>query len=388
MVIGQFNDSFPPVIDGVANVAINYCRLLNESENNCHMIIPRNPDTTGEYPFEVHGFKSYPVPYRKEYRWGIARLDNKFWKQISDVPFDIVHAHSPFSAGIVARQIARSRDIPFVATLHTKYKEDFRRVIKSDRLVNSVVIKNITRFYESADEVWTVNEASIEMLREYGYTGEVFVMNNGSDLPITERSDEARSNIVLRYCLSAKAPIFAYVGQHIIQKNIALIINSLNILDKQGIDFNMLFIGDGPDKLQFQTLAERLSLSGKIHFIGRISDRELIKEIYASTDAVLFPSLYDSSSLVPKEASSCACPTVFVEGSTTSQGIIDGHNGFLAKNEAYDYADKIKRIITTEGLATKVGQVARDTLYIPWVDIVQKVYERYIYLIDKHHKIN
>ena len=289
-------------------MAINYCRLLNESENNCHMIIPRNPDTTGEYPFEVHGFKSYPVPYRKEYRWGIARLDNKFWKRISDVPFDIVHAHSPFSAGIVARQIARSRDIPFVATLHTKYKEDFRRVIKSDRLVNSVVIKNITRFYESADEVWTVNEASIETLREYGYTGEVFVMNNGSDLPITERSDEARSNIVLRYCLSAKAPIFAYVGQHIIQKNIALIINSLNILDKQGIDFNMLFVGDGPDNLQFQTLAERLGLRGKIHFIGRISDRELIKEIYASTDAVLFPSLYDSSSLVPKEASSCALP--------------------------------------------------------------------------------
>jgi len=383
LVIGQFNDSFPPVIDGAANVAINCCSILNEYFGKCHMITPRNPGTTGEFPFEVFSFKSYPAPFRKEYRWGFGRLDNRFWKQVSKIPFDIVHAHSPFSTGIVARQIAREKGVPLVATLHTKYREDFKSIIKWDRLVDSMVIKNIVKFYEAADDVWTVNESSIETLREYGYRGEVFVMNNGSDIPLTGRDDETRTGIMEKYGLNAGAPLFAYVGQHVPQKNITLIINSLDILNRQGIDFNMLFIGEGSARGWYQALARRLGLSEKIHFVGRISDRDLLKRVYASTDAILFPSLYDSSSLVPREASSCLCPTVFVEGSTTSQGVIDGYNGFLAKNEMNDYAAKIKRIITTDGLSLKTGYCARDTLYVSWMDIVGKVYERYAYLIDR-----
>lgn len=388
MVIGQFNDSFPPIIDGVANVAINYCHILNKYFGECHMITPRNPDTVGEFPFDVLSFKSYAVPFRKEYRWGLGQLDCKFQKKLSNIPFDIVHAHSPFSTGIVARQIARNTGVPLVATLHTKYKEDFKSIIKWEKLVDNVVIKNIVKFYESADDVWTVNESSIETLREYGYKGEVFVMNNGSDIPLTERNDEARTSIMKEFGLNADAPLFAYVGQHIWQKNISLIINALDILNRQGVDFNMLFIGEGPARKELKASAERLGLGQKIHFVGMVSDRDLLKRVYASSDAILFPSLYDTSSLVTKEAASCLCPIVFVEGSTTSQGVIDCNNGFLAKNEMGDYAAKIKQIITTDGLSLKAGYGARDTLYISWIDIVKKVYERYIYLIDRRkHKI-
>ena len=383
MVIGQFNDSFPPVMDGVANVAINYSRILNEYYGKCYMITPRNPGTMEEFPFEVLSFKSYSVPFRNEYRWGLGQLDYTFWKKLSNIPFDIVHAHSPFSTGIVSRRIARNTGIPLVATLHTKYKEDFKSVIKLDALVNNVIIKNIVRFYETADDVWTVNESTIETLREYGYMGEVFVMNNGSDIPITERDAETRTSIMKKFALNADAPLFAYVGQHIPQKNISLIMDALGILNQQGLNFNMLFIGDGPAREEYQTRTEKLGLSHKIHFTGRISDRELLKRVYASSDAILFPSLYDTSSLVPKEASACLCPTVFVKGSTTSQGVIDGENGFLAKNERSDYAAKIKQIITTDGLSLRVGYGARDTLYVSWIDIVKKAYERYMYIIDR-----
>lgn len=383
MVIGQFNDSFPPTIDGVANVAMNYCRILNKHYGECHMITPRNPSTVGKFSFEVLSFKSYAAPFRKEYRWGFGLLDYAFWKNLTKIPFQIVHAHSPFSTGIVARQIAKNTGIPLVATMHTKYREDFKSILKWGRLVDSVVIKNIVKFYESADDVWTVNEASIDTLREYGYKGEVFVMNNGSDLPLSERNDETRMGIIKKFGLNPDAPLFAYIGQHIRQKNISLIINALDILNKQGVSFNMLFIGEGPAREEYQNRTKMLGLGQKIHFVGRIDDRRLLKDIYASSDAMLFPSLYDTSSLVTKEASSCLCPTLFVEGSTTSQGVIDGENGFLAKNEMGDFAEKIKQIITTEGLSLKAGYGARNTLYISWTDIVKRVYERYVHLIDK-----
>ena len=383
MILGQFNDSFPPMIDGVANVAINYSSILNQEYGKCYMITPYNPRTSGDFPFEVLSFKSYAVPFRNEYRWGLGRLDYRFWKKLSDIPFDIVHAHSPFSTGIIAQQIARERQIPLVTTLHSKYKEDFINVLKSDMLVSNLVIKNILRFYQKADDVWTVNESAVETLREYGYTGDVFIMNNASDIPITERTTDDKMSTIQRFHLNADAPIFAYVGQHIPQKNISLIISSLHVLAQRSFDFNMLFIGDGPARQKYQNQVEQLKLHNKVHFTGIIRDRDLLRQVYASCDAILFPSLYDTSSLVAKEASACLCPTVFIEGSTTSQGVIDGKNGFLAKNNPYDYAGKIQHIIATEGLTLKAGQGARDTLYISWKDIVKRVYERYLFLIER-----
>ncbi len=383
MVFGQFNDSFPPMIDGVANVAINYASILNETYGKCYMITLKNPDTTEAFPFDVLPFKSYPAPFRREYRWGVGSLDYGFCKEISKIPFDIVHAHSPFSTGVVARQIAKRTGIPLVATLHSKYRDDFINVIKSDRIVDNVVIKNLVRFYESADDVWTVNESAIETLREYGYKGDVTVMNNGSDIPVTERCALTQQYIFEKYSLHADAPLFAFVGQHIPQKNLLLIIDSLYILHKQGVGFNMLFIGDGPSREEYQARVEMLGLQTKIQFIGKICDRDELRQIYAASDVILFPSLYDTSSLVTKEAASCFCPTLFVEGSTTSLGVVDGANGFLAKNDPEDFASKINRIIADGGLAQQAGRGAHETLYVSWKDIVRKVYDRYMYLIER-----
>ena len=185
-------------------------------------------------------------------------------------------------------------------------------------------------------------------------------MYSGSNTPLTKRGGETRKRIMEKYNLNANAPLLTYVGQLIPQQNIPLILNALDILNRQGLTFNMLFIGEGSAREWYMTLAGRLGLSKKIHFAGRINDRDLLTRVYASTDAILFPSLYDVSSLVPKEASLCLCPTVFVEGSITSQAIIDGYNGFLAKNEKSDFAAKIRQIITTDGLSLRVGYDARE----------------------------
>lgn len=112
----------------------------------------------------------------------------------------------------------------------------------------------------------------------------------------------------------------------------------------------------------------------------------LLKEIYIASEAVLFPSMYDTSSLVIKEASSCYCPTVLIEGSTTAQGVVDGENGFLAKNNPEDYAAKIRQIILHHGLTERAGAGACRTLYVCWQDVVKKVGERYLQLIKSRYK--
>ena len=45
-------------------------------------------------------------------------------KRLEEAPFELVHAHAPFLAGLAARRIAKKRNIPLVATFHSKYYDD------------------------------------------------------------------------------------------------------------------------------------------------------------------------------------------------------------------------------------------------------------------------
>lgn len=384
MVVGLFNDSFPPVMDGVARVFLNYASELKKLGDRSIAITLKIPGMKKEdYDFEVMSFNSYPAPGRREYRWGLGFMDPRFWNKVKDIPFDIVHTHCPFSSHLVARALANKHDIPLITTFHTKYRDDFLAVVKNSALVDNVVIKSIISTYEHTDEVWTVNEASIETLREYGFKGKVVVMENGCDIEPSERTEAVAKRVRERYRLNDMAPIFAYIGQHTHQKNVFMLIDALKLLTDKGIAFHMLFLGDGPQKEEMRDAAEGYGLLDKIHFLGIVRDRELLKDIYLSSYAVLFPSLYDTSSLVPREAAACRCPTVFVKGSSTAQGIEHGAQGFLAGNTPESYASVLQKIVQDPQLRDTVGENARQALYVPWSEAVKKARERYLYIIDK-----
>ena len=380
ITIGQFNESFPPMLDGVANVVKNYAYWINKKYGPCCVVAPKYPDAEDNYDYPVYRYSSVKVPTRHEYRFGLPQMSTAFWMDLKKVPFDIVHAHSPFSSGFAAKSVARKRNIPFVATFHSKYKDDFKAAIKSDKIVESVLLM-IAGFYESADEVWTVNEASVETLREYGFKGEAHIMENGCDIDIRYRSKEADDAINSMFGLDAQTPLLLYIGQHIWQKNLKMIIEALGKLHSEGEKFHMLFVGDGPRRKDMERMAAELGMLDRVTFAGRIHDRELIANIYLRCSAMLFPSLYDTSSLVPREAAACGCPTVFVRGSSTSQGITDT-NGFLIENNAASLADTIKHIIHHPDKAAQVGDAARATVYRSWEDAIDMAYQRYLYLID------
>ncbi|MGI5849952.1 MAG: glycosyltransferase [Christensenellales bacterium] len=380
LTVGQFNESFPPIVDGVANVVKNYAYWINKKYGKCCVITPKHPDAIDDYEYHVLRFSSIKVPTRGEYRFGLPKMDKVFWKELKNIPFDIVHAHCPFGTGVAARSIAKKKNIPFVASFHSKYRDDFKAALKSDRIVDSVLSK-IAAFYESADEVWTVNDASVETLREYGYKGSVYIMENGCDIGMQYRTKETDDFVDEMFHLDGSVPVFMYIGQHVWQKNLKIVIEALKILKDKGNRFHMLFVGDGPKRGEMEQMVSDLGLSGDVTFAGKIYDRDVIAKIYLRSSAMLFPSMYDTSSLVPREAAACGCPTVFVKGSSTSQGITDA-DGFLIDNTPESLADTAEFIIDNPNKAKTVGDTARKTVYRSWEDAVDIAYKRYLHLIE------
>ncbi|MGB9857393.1 MAG: glycosyltransferase [Dictyoglomaceae bacterium] len=385
LIIGQFNDSYPPIMDGVANVVRNYAYFLNKKYATTYVITPSYPNYKDDEEFEVIRYFSIPLILRPPYRLGIPFFDLSAMKKIKKIPFSIVHAHSPFSSGLLALKIARERKIPIVATFHTKYYDDFKSATKSD-LLAKIGTRIIVEFYYQVDEVWTVNLATAQTLREYGFKGRIGIVPNGCDFIPPSNLEEYKKKIDEIYNLTSKETVFLYVGQLISQKNLELLIYSLKYLKDVGINFKMFIVGTGKEEGYFKELVKKLNLDKLIIFTGKILDRELLKSFYARADLFLFPSLYDTSGIVVQEASSMKCPSLLIEGASASEGIIDNFNGFLSKNDPILYAKKIKEIISDRENLKRVGENAQRTIYKDWESIIDEVAERYKEII-KNYKL-
>jgi 1,2-diacylglycerol 3-alpha-glucosyltransferase len=381
MRVGLFNESFAPTVDGVAKVTENYAYWIGQKHGESTVITPNVPGAVDDYPFEVKRYASFTVPLRSEYRFGHPKWDAPFWRELKKTEFDIVHAHSPFGSGGAARAIANRLDVPFVTTFHSKFKEDFKVALKVDAIVN-IILAKIAAFYESADEVWVVNESAVDTLREYGYRGDVHIMENGCDIGMRYCSCEATEQIDKMFSMEADTPLFMYIGQHTWQKNLKMVMESLKILRDSGTKFHMVFIGDGAKRKEMERMSADFGLERNVTFAGKIYDREIVSKIYLRSSAMLFPSTYDTSSLVPKEAAACGCPTVFVKGSSTAQGITDD-NGFLIENNAQSLAQVTQFIAKNMDVAKKVGEHARKSVYRSWEDAVDVAVKRYEYLIEQ-----
>lgn len=385
LTIGQFNESFPPIIDGVANVVQNYAYWLNKKHGSCCVITPKHPDADDTvFDFDVHRFASIRVPTRGEYRFGFPQMSTSFWMSLKKIPFDIVHAHCPFSTGLAARSLARRNDIPFVATFHSKYRDDFLASVKSEVIVEGMVA-NIVRFFESADEVWTANDASEKTLREYGFEGSVHIVELGCDIDMQYPSQAALAAVDAAYGLEPGIPLFIYVGQHVWQKNLKMVVEALALLASRGYKFHMLFVGDGPQRPDMKKMVKASGLSGLVSFAGNVHDRGELARIYLRSSAMLFPSVYDTSALVRKEAAACGCPVVLVRDSNAAQDVTE-QNGFLINNSPEALAAAAAHIIEDPQHARQVGAEARRTLYTAWEDAVEEAAARYLYLIARKNK--
>lgn len=378
---GLFNDSFPPVLDGVTLTVENYCKWLTSAGRDVCVVTPWAPRFTGIDGLKLYRYFSLPIYNRHPYRYGYPRFDPWIWRHMRNTPFRIVHAHCPFSSGRLAAYAARKQDIPLVATFHSKYRTDLERSLPKPMVTYQM--KRLLEFYNSATEVWIPQAAVEETLREYGYQGKVVVVDNGNDFcdgidDIGAFKRQARAAIGLADGETG----LLFVGQHILEKGIEIIVRALPLL--ADMRFHMNFIGTGYALDDMKALVAKLGLEDRVTFHGVIKDRELLRQFYAGSDLFLFPSFYDNAPLVVREAAAMQTPAILLEGSTAAELVRDGKNGFLTRRTPEAYATAISHISASPSLLANVGAGARQTLARSWHDVMDEVITRYDEIIARH----
>jgi 1,2-diacylglycerol 3-alpha-glucosyltransferase len=383
MVTGQFSDSFPPIMDGVAVTVKNYRAELERILGPAYAVVPacRGPRASGEED-RVLRYLSLPLAGRAPYRIGLPRLDPHLHRTLERQGFDLVHAHSPFSAGRLALHVARSLGIPLVATFHSKYRDNLEQAVPWPALVDWE-IQRIAGFYSRADQVWIPTIDSLATLREYGYRGGVELVANGVDLEAPDDPADLRRRAERLLATGPGETVLLYVGQLAWEKNLDLLVRALALLKRKGADFTMVFVGEGYAAGKLTALTRSLGLAARCRFTGVLRDRELLSACYARADLLLFPSLYDTCGLVVREAAAFGTPALLLRGAAAAAGVRDEVNGFLSGPGARAYADRLAALLARPGLMARAGEGARGSLTRSWQQVAREVKERYLELAGR-----
>lgn len=375
------NDSFPPLIDGVANTVMNYAGEMERNHYHAVVITPDVPraDDSG-FPYPVFRYPSISTDKFHGYPAGIP-FSPETADKIRRANIGLFHAHCPVMSTFMARQLRQIAHAPIVFTYHTKFDVDIADVVKNSHL-ESVCRKILASNISACDEVWAVSQGAGESLRALGYSGDYIVMPNGVDMPLGKVSPEEIRQATAEYDLPDNVPIYLFVGRMMWYKGIRVILDGLNLLQKSGKPFRMVFIGDGNDLESIREYADRCGVAPRCVFTGAIRDRNTLRSWYSRADLFLFPSGYDTNGLVVREAAACGVASVLLRGSCAAEGVTDGANGFLISESGEAMAECLS-VLSLDRMHT-VGHRAADELYISWSSAVHTAAMRYAVVMERY----
>ena len=378
------NDSFPPVIDGVANVVVNYATILHKMNQHVVVGTPRYPGVVDDYPFPVVRYPSFNTTKLVGYRTGNPFNSFALRELVGD-GLDLIHSHCPVTATLLARSLREVADVPIIMTYHTKYDIDIAKAIKFQWL-QSAAIDALVNNISAVDEVWVVSQGAGENLRKLGYQGDYRVMENGVDFP---RGLAAPAQVAaLRQSLGLREglPVFLFVGRMMWYKGIRLILDALDMLHRDGKAFHMLFVGDGQDREEIEAYAGELGLDSACTFTGAIHDRELLRSYFGLSDLFVFPSTFDTNGLVVREAAACGTPSLLIRGSCAAEGVEERRSGLLCEENAGSLATALAQSMEKLDKLSEIGRRAMDELYIPWDTAVHRAHVRYEQVVENYRR--
>jgi glycosyltransferase involved in cell wall biosynthesis len=151
---------------------------------------------------------------------------------------------------------------------------------------------------------------------------------------------------------------FAYVGRFVAEKGVPILVEAAGILQSEGINFDLLLIGDGPQRNAIEQQVERLGLGAKVQFTGFLEGKELDQAV-AGVSAVVMPSICEETAgLSAIEQMMRGRPVVVSDIGGLAEVTGDGGLKF-PPGDAKALAKCLARLAEDPGLRADLGGLAR-----------------------------
>ena len=375
----------PATIGGIGRFTLDLARAMVRKGHIVH-IITRGDINSIEYDrgLYIHRIE-YSTPSEEALQitplaWSLAHLFSvyKYLLKISErFQVDIVSGPIWLAEPLFC---SLSQRWPTVLTLHTTMKTicDLHPN-EASRPESTGLIKLESLAFRSANLIQSNSEAVlVKSINDYGNRGNVVVIPHGIESieePIAPRKKTLHESMRV-----------LFVGRLELRKGVDILLSAITKIfpiNNTGKWPNIEFILAGPyslnavDGLNFPDWFSRerndLVRSGKVKFLGEISDAE-IKNEYAIADLFVLPSRFESFGLVILEAMRFGVPVLSTDSSGMREVVKEEYGGLFPPENPAALAQKIISLYADPMLRDKMSQNAINA--INTVFSIEKIADR------------
>jgi glycosyltransferase involved in cell wall biosynthesis len=345
--IAFFADSYKPYLSGVTNTIETLTKELRNLGHQVYIFAPHYPEHVETDP-DVFRFPSIASGYPK-FRLAIPLIRN-----MPDV--DIIHSHSPFQAGLLARFIARRNKVPFVYSFHTlftRYVHYARFVPK--RLAKMGIVAYLQAFCTGADQIIAPSNMARRVLRAWGVKAPLEVIPSGVEMTLYPASfEETRKTLRHKYGIGQEEKVLLYAGRLSKEKNIPFLISAFKRLETG--DRRLVLVGGGP--LEGELKSQKSKIKNMV-LTGEVAYPEILS-YYCLGDIFIFSSLTETQGMVLAEAKAAGLPIVALFAGGLVDSVRSGIDGYLVRHNMDDFVLHIKRLLEDDELREKMSRAARE----------------------------
>lgn len=366
MNIGMFSDTYLPDINGVV---VSLSMLENELERLGHNVYVFTTTKHISQPDKNNVFKlpSLPLITNKDYRMASV-VSKKTEKVIHDLNIEIIHTHTEFLTWTFARRMADKYNIKMVHTYHTMW-EDYTHYLPFHQLLGINRLKKLTRTYiKRCGSHSLALIAPTEKTRNYlvqicAFNREkIHVIPTGIDHERFRRRSYNETELSNLRALLGFRPddrILLFVGRVAKEKSIDVLITGMKVLLESNPAFAMLIVGFGPAEEELMELAEKLGISNRVKFTGRV-EYDRIGLYYNIGDAFVMASTSETQGITYIEAMAAGLPVIAKYDPCLEELIRDNENGvFFYENSAFPGA--VLSVFNNTAFSERIGQMAQLT---------------------------
>lgn len=375
--IALFSGNYNYVHDG-ANQALN--RLVGYLLKSGAAVRVYSP-TTGTPAFAPTGdlvsVPSLPFPGgRSEYRFALG-MSGAVKRDLAAFAPNMVHVSAPDFLGHGAISFARKRNIPVIASMHTRF-ETYPRYYGL-AFLEPAVEAIMRRFYRRCDAVVAPSESMAQLLRDRRMSYNVGIWARGIDGEIFH---PGRRDMGWRRALGIAddVPAIGFLGRLVMEKGLDVFSDAIDTLKKRQVRHSIMIVGDGPAR---EWLQSRLP---DAVFTGFQGGSDLGRAV-ASMDMLFNPSITETFGNVTLEAMACGVPVIAAKATGSENLVDDRVTGRLVKPGAVStFADALGEYCLDPALRARHGQAgAEASARFGWDRINQALVDTYLRQLRLRH---
>jgi len=331
-----------------------------------------NPETvTNDIP--IHLFETGPIA--RLWTAHTPGLKKTLARKIPD--FDLVHIqelwHYP---GYIASKIARSRNVPYIVTIHGELNE---WNLQQKRLKKQIYMTAIQRgILQKSAALHAITQAESNRIRQLEIETPVAMIPNGIHTEEFENLPD-RSQFVSRYPELENRLIVLFLGRIQQKKGLDILAQAFGNLARTRDDVRLVVAGPDEDNTltEVKTILKSHGALEKAVFPGMLTGEQKLEALSAA-DIFALTSYSEGFSVALLEALSAGLPLVITDECNFPE-VGDSRAGFVVRPNDSETASAVMSLLDSADLRREMSENARRLVRsnYTWERIAEKMFTLY-----------